>query len=130
MSVTEVIRLIGPEFKDVEDDELSKWIELVQPMVSKKLFDDLYEQAGAYLVCHKLKIAGKGENPLGDIGSIGSLGFSIGSVSEGGTSVSFGASQSSNLANDAELALTTYGLQFLSIRKMVIIPIRCSGESQ
>lgn len=130
MSVTEVIRLIGPEFKDVEDDELSKWIELVQPMVSKKLFDDLYEQAVAYLVCHKLKIAGKGENPLGDIGSIGSLGFSIGSVSEGGTSVSFGASQSSNLANDAELALTTYGLQFLSIRKMVIIPIRCSGESQ
>jgi hypothetical protein len=130
MSVTEVIRLIGPEFNDVEDDELSKWIELVQPMVSKKLFDDLYEQAVAYLVCHKLKIAGKGENPLGDIGSIGSLGFSIGSVSEGGTSVSFGASQSSNLANDAELALTTYGLQFLSIRKMVIIPIRCSGESQ
>lgn len=130
MSVTEVIRLIGPEFKDVEDDELSKWIELVQPMVSKKLFGDLYEQAVAYLVCHKLKIAGKGENPLGDIGSIGSLGFSIGSVSEGGTSVSFGASQSSNLANDAELALTTYGLQFLSIRKMVIIPIRCSGESQ
>lgn len=130
MSVTEVIRLIGPEFKDVEDDELSKWIELVQPMVSKKLFDDLYEQAVAYLVCHKLKIAGKGENPLGDIGSIGSLGFSIGSVSEGGTSVSLGASQSSNLANDAELALTTYGLQFLSIRKMVIIPIRCSGESQ
>ena len=130
MSVTEVIRLIGPEFKDVEDDELSKWIELVQPMVSKKLFDDLYEQAVAYLVCHKLKIAGKGENPLGDIGSIGSLGFSIGSVSEGGTSVSFGASQSTNLANDAELALTTYGLQFLSIRKMVIIPIRCSGESQ
>ena len=130
MSVTEVIRLIGPEFKDVEDDELSKWIELVQPMVSKKLFDDLYEQAVAYLVCHKLKIAGKGENPLGNIGSIGSLGFSIGSVSEGGTSVSFGASQSSNLANDAELALTTYGLQFLSIRKMVIIPIRCSGESQ
>ena len=45
MSVTEVIRLIGPEFKDVEDDELSKWIELVQPMVSKKLFDELYEQA-------------------------------------------------------------------------------------
>lgn len=130
MSVTEVIRLIGPEFKDVEDDELSKWIELVQPMVSKKLFGDLYEQAVAYLVCHKLKIAGKGENPLGDIGSIGSLGFSIGSVSEGGTSVSFGANQSSNLANDAELALTTYGLQFLSIRKMVIIPIRCSGESQ
>lgn len=130
MSITEVIRLIGPEFKDVGDDELSKWVELVKPMVSKKLFDDLYEQAVAYLVCHKLKIAGKGENPLGNIGSIGSLGFSIGSVSEGGTSVSFGANQSSNLASDAELALTTYGLQFLSIRKMVIIPIRCSGESQ
>lgn len=129
MEALEIIRLFGEEFKDVDDAVIEKWIELAKPLVSKKLFGDLYNQALAYLVCHKMKLAGKGENPLGSIGSIASMGFSIGSVSEGGTSISFGANQSSNTASDAELALTAYGLQYLTLRKLVIIPIRCSGES-
>lgn len=129
MTAIEIIRLIGAEFNEVDEDTISKWIEMVKPMVSKKQFGDLYEQAIAYLVCHKLKMAGNGQNPLGEIGAIG-VGFSIGSVSEGGTSVSFGAGQSSNLATDAELTLTSYGLQYLSLRRLVIIPIRCSGENQ
>lgn len=129
MTAIEIVRLIGAEFSEVDEDTISKWIEIVKPMVSKKQFGDLYEQAIAYLVCHKLKMAGNGQNPLGEIGAIG-VGFSIGSVSEGGTSVSFGAGQSSNLATDAELALTSYGLQYLSLRRLVIIPIRCSGENQ
>lgn len=129
MEALEIIRLFGEEFKDVDDTVIEKWIELAKPLVSKKLFGDLYDQALAYLVCHKMKLAGKGENPLGSIGSIASMGFSIGSVSEGGTSISFGANQSSNTASDAELALTAYGLQYLTLRKLVIIPIRCSGES-
>ena len=129
MEALEIIRLFGEEFKDVDDTVIEKWIELAKPLVSKKLFGDLYDQALAYLVCHKMKLAGKGENPLGSIGSIASMGLSIGSVSEGGTSISFGANQSSNTASDAELALTAYGLQYLTLRKLVIIPIRCSGES-
>ena len=98
-------------------------------MVSKKQFGKLYEQAIAYLVCHKLKMAGHGENPLGELGAIG-IGFAVGSVSEGGSSVSFGANQSSNLAADAELGLTVYGVQFLQLRRMVIVPIHCSGEQE
>ena len=78
-------------------------------------------------VCHKMKMSGMGENPLGEMGAIG-IGFSVGSVSEGGSSISFGASQSSNLATDAELGLTAYGLQFLSLRRLVIVPIHCSAE--
>ena len=92
-------------------------------------FGKLYEQALAYLVCHKLKMAGNGTNPLGEeLGNLSALGFAVGSVSEGGSSISFGASQSSNLAPDAELGLTAYGLQYLSLRRMVIIPIHVSGE--
>ena len=49
-------------------------------------------------------------------------------MSEGGSSISFGANQSSNLATDAELGLTAYGVQFLQLRRMVIVPIHCSGE--
>ena len=129
MKAIEIIRLIATEFEFVDNDTIGKWIEIVRPMVSKKQFGDLYEQALAYLVCHKLKMAGQGVNPLGDqIGNIGAMGFAVGSVSEGGSSISFGANQSSNLANDAELALTAYGLQFLQLRRMVIVPIHCSGE--
>lgn len=127
MEALEIIRLIGNEFSGIEDDILNKWIEIVKPMVSKKQFGKLYEQALAYLVCHKLKMAGLGVNPLGEMGTIG-IGFAVGSVSEGGSSISFGANQSSNLATDAELGLTAYGVQYLQIRRSVIVPIHVRGE--
>lgn len=127
MQAIEIIRLIGGEFKNISDDILKKWIEIVRPMVSKKQFGKLYEQAIALLVCHKLKMSGEGESPLGKLGTVG-IGLAIGSVSEGGSSVSFGANASSVLAKDAELGLTTYGVQYLSLRRMVITPIRCGGE--
>lgn len=129
MKAIEIIRIVGKEFDSVQDEDLAKWIEIVKPMVSKKQFGKLYEQALAFLVCHKMKMAGNGENPLGDeLGNISAIGFAVGSVSEGGSSISFGASQSSNLANDAELALTAYGLQYLTLRRQVIVPIHVSGE--
>lgn len=127
--VISYIRLIGTEFNSIADEKLNLWIEMLRPMVSRKQFGNLYEQALAYLVCHKLKMAGNGASPLGDLGAIG-IGFAVGSVSEGGSSISFGANQSSNLATDAELGLTAYGVQFLQIRRMVIVPIHCSGENE
>lgn len=129
MTANEIIRLTCSEFDSVPDELLDKWIEIARPFVSKKQFGKLYEQALAYLVCHKLVIAGKVENPLGDIGAIG-MSFGVSSVSEGGSSISFNTNQGSNLAKDAELALTKYGLQYLSIRRMVIVPIHCSGERE
>lgn len=128
MTAIEIIRLVGEEFAPVASEDLEKWVEVVRPMVSRKQFGKLYEQAIAYLVCHKLKMAGKGENPLGDIGTIGT-GFAVGSVSEGGSSISFGATQSSNLEADAELGLTVYGVQYLQLRRLVVVPIHCSGEA-
>lgn len=129
MTAIEIIRLIGVEFISIADDVLEQWLEIVRPMVSRKQFGNLYEQALALLICHKLKMAGLGENPLGEMGSIGA-GFAVSSVSEGGSSISFGANQSSNLAVDAELGLTGYGVQFLQLRRMVIVPIHCSGERE
>ncbi len=127
MTAIEIIRLIGEEFKGEKDEVLEQWIEVVRPMVSKKQFGKLYDQAIALLVCHKLKIAGKGESPLGELGAVG-IGLTVGSVSEGGSSVSFGANAASMLTKDAELGLTTYGVQYLSLRRMVVVPIRCGGE--
>ena len=127
MKAIEIIRLVGEEFKEIPYEDLKDWIEIVRPMVSRKQFGSLYEQALAYLVCHKLKMAGKGDNPLRELGKIG-IGFTVSSFSEGGSSVSFGANQSSNIATDAELGLTAYGVQFLTLRRQVIVPIHCGGE--
>ena len=66
MKAIQYIRLIGKEFISLTDAELHLWVEMVRPMVSRKQFGKLYEQAIAYLVCHKLKMAGYGENPLGE----------------------------------------------------------------
>lgn len=125
MTTLQQIRLYGTEFNDVDDGKVETWIEVVKPLVSKKQFGRLYESALALLVCHKMKMAGYGVNPLGELGGIG-VGFGLNSVSEGGSSISFGVNQSSNLAPDAELALTAYGLQYLHIRRSVIVPILTS----
>jgi hypothetical protein len=122
MDAMEIIRLTASEFVGIDDSTLMKWIELVKPMVSKKKFGKLYEQALAYLVCHKLKMAGYGENPIGKAGKIG-VGFAISSVSEGGSTISYGASQSTNTSLDAELGLTVYGTQFLQLRRQAVVPI-------
>ena len=62
MTAVEIIRLIGGEFKTMDDETINKWLEVVRPMVSKKQFGKLYEHGLAYLVCHKMKMAGLGEN--------------------------------------------------------------------
>lgn len=108
-------------------DDLAKTVSELKTIGEMALNEDGDAHGSKYLVCHKLKMAGYGENPLGDMGAIG-IGFAVGSVSEGGSSISFGANQSSNLATDAELGLTAYGVQFLQLRRMVIVPIHCSGE--
>jgi hypothetical protein len=122
MDTLEIIRLTAKEFDKIDDSTLLKWIELTKPFVSRKKFGKLYEQALALLVCHKLKMAGFGDNPLGSAGVIGT-GFAVSSISEGGVSISYGASQSTNTSLDAELGLTVYGTQFLQLRRQVVVPI-------
>ena len=124
----EIIRRVGGgEFDDMPEEDIRFWIEFVRPMVSKKQFGNLYNQAIALLVCHKLKMAGYGENTLGDLGKIGNS-FVASSVSDGGSSISFAGGGSGNLQADAEYALTVFGTQYLQLRKMCIIPIHVSGE--
>ena len=117
----------GGEFNSMSDEDLKFWIDFVQPMVSKKQFGNLYFQAIALLICHKLKMAGLGENTLGDLGKIGNA-YAASSVSDGGSSISFASAGPGNLQVDAEYTMTIYGTQFLQLRRMAIVPIHVSGE--
>lgn len=124
MSVIEVIRLLGTEFIGVQDAVLQKWIDLTQPFLSKKIFGDMYDQALALLVCHRMKMAGMGDSSYGTVGDT----LRVGSYSEGETSIGFTTNQGTNLLADGELALTAYGLQFLNIRRLKVVPIHSAGE--
>lgn len=128
MTALEIIRIVGQEFEDVENGVIDQWIEIFAPMVSKKQFGKLYEQALAFLVCHKMKIAGLGDNAFGGEVSAAASGFSVASVSDGGSSISFANTGSGNLTTDAEFGMTSYGTQYLQLRKMCVIPIHVSGE--
>ena len=133
MTALEMIRLIGPEFADVPDETVEQWIEMVSPMVSRKVFGKLYNQAIAYLVCHKMTVAGIAasmEDTAGGFGSMSSIAaaYGIASISEGAASISFNSGGGSMAQMDGEYASTQYGAQFLQLRRMVVTPIRVSGE--
>lgn len=129
-----VFRLVAPEFSGVDDETVCLWFNLTAPMVSRKQFGKLYDQAIALMAAHRMKLSGKYEDTAEDSGEgmqLGSIAdtLRVSSYSEGGTSVSFNNSVSL-LEKDADMALSTYGTQYLSLRRQVIIPIRCSGEAR
>lgn len=124
MKALQIFRLVATEFDTLSDETIENWLDLTSPFISKKRFGKLYEQALALLTAHRLKMAGYGDSTLGTVGDS----LRVGSYSEGETSVSFTVNQATNLLADAELALTPYGLEYLSLRRMVIIPILSAGE--
>ena len=124
MTALEIFRLVATEFSSMKDDKVAQWLELTSPLISKRVFGKLYDQALALLTAHRLKMAGYGDNSYGTVGDT----LRIGSYSEGETSIGFTVNQATNLLVDAELTLTPYGLEYLSLRRLVVIPIRSAGE--
>lgn len=128
MTVCEMVRKLGcGEFNAVSDNDILWWDEFVTPMVSKKQFGKLYNHAKALLICHKLALNGAGDNGLGELGKVKN-GFTASSVSDGGTSISYASVGAGNTATNAEFGMTAYGMQYLQLAKMCIVPIHVSGE--
>ncbi len=124
MTALEVFRLVGTEFELVPNEEVEKWIEIATPLVSKKVFGKSYQYAIGLLAAHKMKMSGKGDSSVGTVDDS----LRVSSYSEGSTSIGFSVSQGNNIQVDAEYTLTSYGLQYLTLRRTKIIPIRISGE--
>ena len=120
-----IFRLVATEFDVLNDETVEAWLNLTAPLISKKVFGKLYDQAIALLTAHRLKMAGYGDNQYGSVGDA----LRVGSYTEGETSVSFNVNQGTNLMADAELALTPYGLEYLTLRRLVVISIHSAGES-
>lgn len=137
MEALEVFRLVATEFANIPDDNVvdpetgavitygvRSFIELYADQISEKRFGKSYPKALAYLTAHKLKMSGYGDVSNGKIGDS----LRVGSYSEGETSISYTTNQQTNMQIDAEYALTSYGLEFLTLRRNVIVPIVSAGE--
>lgn len=123
MKEFKVFRKIATEFRAVPDNEVLEWIELTSPFLSKRVFGKLYEQALVYMTAHRMKLAGLGNNSYGTVGDT----LRVASFNEGDTSISYSTNQATNLMSDGELALTQYGLSYLTIRRMKVFPVRTTG---
>lgn len=132
MTDIELFRLVASEFGGVPKEAVCAWIDLSKPLVSKKRFGKLYQQAVVLLAAHRMKMSGNY-----DASEDGSSGISIGSIAEtlrvssyheGDASISFYNSAAQSSTGDADLTMTTYGVQFKSLRSHVIVPIMSSGE--
>ncbi len=125
MTALEIFRLVAKEFETVSDDEVNGWIALTKPLISKRIFGQVYNQAVSLLTAHRMKVSGSYASS--DEVTNQTNAFGVSSYSEGDTSVSFNVSNIST-ADDSWYALTSYGLQFLELRRLYIVPIRSAGE--
>ena len=132
-AVLKVFRFMAPEFKDLADETVLEWIRLTAPFVGKKRFRGLWAQALALLTAHRLKLSNvavsEAGDPLQGISGInaGNL-MRVASYSEGEVSLSFNGNMLQFIETDAELALTGYGVQYLSLQRMRIMSITSAGE--
>ena len=130
MTALEIFRLMATEFSVVGDETVRQWLELTAPLVSRRQFGKLYGQAVALLAAHRMKVSGAEDGQKAGGGGM-QLGIGetlrISSYSEGSTSVSFN-NAASGLSTVSDLSLTSYGVQYLALRRMCVIPIKCSGE--
>lgn len=132
--VVSILKVIAPEYKGMNEDELRIWVELSEPYISESRFGSLYYQALAYLTAHKMSLNApvkKTEEEGGSISTSVKDTMNVASFSEGSTSISFNnpstSSGGSSSSADAEYLLTSYGLQFLDICKRCIVPVVISG---
>lgn len=129
MEAFEIIRETMLEFSDITDERLRLHISLAEPLISRKKFGNLYQQALACLVAHQMKVNGFGKQAVCGI-SLGDMsGYSAISISEGKTSVSLTSSQKSEsgASSGNDYGITSYGRQFQQIRSRCIVPVVSAG---
>lgn len=124
MEAFEIIRNTMGEFSDVDDNVIRTFISLAEDNISERKFGKLYQQAVAYLAAHKLKLNGYGDCSNGSPKDF----VGVSSFSEGETSISFSANQQTNIQKNAEYSMTIYGIEFLTIKRKVTVPIISSAE--
>ena len=76
------------------------------------------------MVAHRFKRAGLGESVVGGLAGSGgaTAAFQLASVGEGSANMSFNTANI-NAADNSWYALTPYGMEYLNLRRLYIVPI-------
>lgn len=117
-----LFRTLAPDLQDVTDTMVLAMRDIVAPTISVSKFGNLYNQALAYLIAHKLTL----QNIISQQGATTAelTAGSIVSEKEGDLSRSFGLQQNNSTGGSSymeSLKKTAYGQEFLNIRSMRIV---------
>ncbi|MCL1987424.1 MAG: DUF4054 domain-containing protein [Firmicutes bacterium] len=133
-SVLATFRLIAPKLREIDNKTVLQWINLTAPLVSKRKFGNLWEQALALMTAHRMTLSGVGlfdnetETENETLPQDAYQTARVSSYSEGSVSISYNDNleKLGNLTSD--LGMTEYGVQYQSLLRLKVIPILNSGE--
>lgn len=125
MTQLEIFRKIAPEFQQISDDDVQEMMDFVGDVLSKKQFGKMYDRAVALLAAHQftLQTMIAGDENAGAATSLTS--DALVSEREGDLQRSYGGTSAGSGGSDMDSLLkkTVYGLQFLALRSMCIVPV-------
>jgi hypothetical protein len=102
---------IAPELASVEDARFSFFVTNMARFVNSAAWGEGYDYAHALLVAHALTMSNRGQTAGGAAGAVSSMALGKASIS-----------YASPTATDAgSLGQTSYGSEFLSLRKTLLI---------
>ena len=102
-------RILAAEHVNMSDEEVVVWLEMTEPLVSRSFFGLTYLQALALLTAHRITMKKKAEAEAEGA-------YTIASLSEDGSKISYKHDTPSVSADDSTLALTRYGQAFMEIK--------------
>lgn len=124
MTQLEMFRKIAPEFAQISDEEVQGMLDLVGDILSKKRFGKMYDRAVALLAAHQFTLQTLITNDENAGAATSLTSGALVSEREGDLQRSYGGMASSSGDDmDSLLKKTVYGLQFLTLRSMCIVPV-------
>ena len=125
MTQLELFRKIAPELDTFDDEEVNDVLCFIGDTVSKKQFGKVYDRAVALLAAHQLTLQNIIRNDENGGAATSITAGAITSEREGDLQRSYGGhtSWSSGSSADDLLKKTVYGLQYLTLHSMFVIPV-------
>ena len=127
MTQLEIFRKIAPEFSDISDDDVLEMLDFMGETLSKKRFGKMYDRAVALLAAHQFTLQRLIANDEAAGAAASITAGQLVMEKEGDLQRQYGGNASQVAAvsgNDADSLLkkTAYGLQYLTLRSMCIVP--------
>lgn len=114
--ILELIRKIAPEFNEMNDDELTGFIDVYADLVSKKYFGKHYNKAVGFLVAHQLTLFNIANNSEAGAADSSLIAGDVLMEKEGDLQRQYGNVNTSDSETDNLLNKTYYGKMFIALR--------------